>query len=152
MNALKWLAACMLLAVPASSYAVGASISIGGGVASAASSNQFRSAVEVSPFYDLAFLRLEVPLEVQLKPTSSFSIRPGAKLFIPAVGLYGRAGIGFQNLTGKADSTKSLILGLGYEFTVLDTAGIFFEGTYEPSLETNGPRLTMARAGALLNF
>lgn len=150
---LSILSCLTLLAVPSTSHAVGISASLGGGaLIGGPGGTALKAAVEVSPFYDIAVLRLEIPVELTLQPDAgSIAIRPGVKVFIPIVGIYGRAGFGIGGL-GKGATNKHLVLGAGWQLSLLDTVGIFFEGSYEPYLDPSGPKAIMGRAGAMLNF
>ena len=163
MNKLKWIVVCLTLLAPASSFAVGISLSAGGGYLHPKApelKDSLKAALELAPFHEiLDLVRLEVPVEMQLKPTQIFAIRPGVKVFFPIVGLYARAGYGLGNIKGTGGVTHSGILGVGWQLALLDTIGVFFEGTYEPMLKydsaviTGGrPQTVMLRIGALLDL
>lgn len=152
MKTLRWVGVCVALLMPASSFALGASLSLGGG-AILGSEKNLKTAFELSPFYEFAILRLELPVEYQLKPVSPvISVRPGVKVFLPIVGLYARGGLGFGNLGKEGGVTKSLIVGGGWELALLDTIGVFFEATGEPGLAPAGTFTLMGRVGAMLNL
>ncbi|MGI5864548.1 MAG: hypothetical protein ACOX6T_21210 [Myxococcales bacterium] len=162
MKCFKWIAVCLTLLAPASSFAVGISLSAGGGYLHPKApelKDSLKGALELTPFHEVIdILRLEVPVEMQLKPVANvFAVRPGIKLFFPVVGLYARAGYGLGNINGEGSLTQSGILGLGWQLALLDTVGIFFEGTYEPAFKYDEaidrrPMAFMLRVGALLDL
>jgi hypothetical protein len=151
MNGLKWLVPAILLLAPASSFAVGVSLSAGGGYVTKA--NEPKAALELAPFHEIGIVRLEVPVEMQVKPDQLWAVRPGVKVFIPITGLYARLGYGLGNIRGEGDLTHSAILGVGWQLALLDTLGIFVEGTGEPQLSPKtGAFTAMLRLGAMLNL
>ncbi|HCF58455.1 MAG TPA: hypothetical protein DFS52_10735 [Myxococcales bacterium] len=163
MKSLKWIAACLTLLAPASSFAVGISLSAGGGYLHPKApelKDSLKGALELTPFHEiLDIVRLEVPVEMQLKPVANiFAVRPGVKVFFPVVGLYARAGYGLGNINGAGDLTHTGIVGIGWQLALLDTVGIFFEGTGEPALTYDKtaldgrPMAFMLRVGALLDL
>ncbi len=135
-------------------YGLGLSISAGIGKANIGKSDaHFRSALELSPFIESTLLRFELPFEAQISPERVFAFRPGVKLFVPVIGLYGRLGYGIGNLGSEGEATHSLIFGGGWQLSLLNTAGIFFEGTGEPRLKPNaGGTTLMIRGGAMVNL
>jgi hypothetical protein len=151
MKLIKLLVMCTTLLAPASSFAAGVSLSAGAGGIFAESDNRLKTALELSPFYEVSILRLEVPIEMSLKPDTQWAVRPGLKLFIPVAGIYARGGVGFGNLGGDTKS-KSLILGAGWQISLMDTVGVFFEGTGEPPLDSSGSFTAMLRIGAMVNL
>lgn len=147
------LSLCLMAALPASSLAVGLTLSAGAGSSNVQNDAKFRSAFELSPFVEESILRLEVPLELQVAPERAFAVRPGIKLFIPVVGIYGRAGYGFGNIGRSGGLVHSVVLGVGWQLSLINTVGFFLEGTGEPQIKPSGGGTTiMFRAGLMLNL
>lgn len=156
MKPILWISLVATVALPVTAvYGLGLSISAGVGKTNIGKSDsRFRSAFELSPFIENTVLRFELPLEAQVSPERAFALRPGIKLFVPVVGLYGRLGYGIGNLGSKdQEVTHSLIFGGGWQLSLLDTVGIFFEGTGEPLLKSNaGGTTLMIRGGVMVNL
>lgn len=169
MNRIKWIAVCIALLAPASALAdiPGLTLSAGGGLSYPGPEGKTigtRAALELSPFYEFTILRLELPIEYQVHPTTpDLALRPGVKLFVPIVGLYGRVGVGAQNLmsafldgAGMDDVGVVGIVGVGWELSLLNTVGVFAELTAEPQLRVPAGAdrsiAAMLRIGALLDL
>ena len=149
-----------LLSLPAAARAdFGATFSLGGGVLNLNQANgnvparDFRSAGELTPFYQAWIFRFEVGAELQISPGQVWAIRPGVKLFLPWA-IYLRAGYGLGNLGGAGALTHSLVLGLGKEFSIVDAFGILLEATGEAQFApwAGWPLNLMGRVGVFLKI
>jgi hypothetical protein len=148
--------ALLLWTLPGSARAdIGASVSAGVGISDVNHTDvtKPRVAFELAPFFQKWIFRLEIPVELQAAPTRYFAVRPGIKIFLP-LDFYGRVGYGLGNIGGEGSVTHSLILGVGKEFSLLDSLGILVEGSGEPQLAPNSgaPTNLMLRAGIFIKI
>lgn len=151
MRRINWMVLALALLVPASSWALGLSLSAGGGYQRQAEKGKV--ALEASPFFEVSLLRFEVPIEYQLKPESpALAVGVGAKVFVPITGLYVRGTYSVGGFLTDGKKTQSLIVGPGWQLSLFDLAGGFLEVTGEPQLAPERAFTVMARVGAFFNL
>jgi hypothetical protein len=140
-----------LLLLPSDARALGLWFAPGFGVRTEGA--ELKSAIEVAAFHDLRVLRLELPVELQIEPEPALALRPGVKAYVPVTGLYARLGVGLGDLgADRDDPSFSLVLGGGWELSLIDAFGVFLEVTGEPRLAPPGSVTFMGRAGAVVIF
>ena len=116
--------------------------------------NRFATNIEIMPFYKIAIVSLDLGIKFNLESLAGqprdLVFRPGARISIPVIPLYGRIAI---PLEATNDGSYGLLVGLGFNMS-LGPVGVFAEANVnlnsKPSFAETFP--LEIRVGAQFSF
>jgi hypothetical protein len=114
---------CLTVAPTASAgWGIGGSIGTGF-IRMNGSTERFPTNLEILPFYKLSIISIDLGLKFNFEEPRDFVFRPGARINIPVLPIYGRIAIPIEATNG---GSYGLLAGIGFNFG-LGPVGVFAE-------------------------